>query len=224
MEGVSAEASSFAGHLGLGKLIMVYDSNEITIEGSTSLTFTESVKERYMAYGWQVLEVDGHNIPDLQQKLAEARENTTQPTLIIARTRIAKGGAPTKEGTAASHGAPLGDEEIAGLKAGLGLPSEEKFYVPDDLKNLPELMKQRGEQSEADWNALFTKWSEQYPPIEETVGCGSRPGTARFERCTDYVCAGCENRQPGRERPSVKRYCQTSALLSGGLSRFIAFQ
>lgn len=166
MEGVSAEASSFAGHLGLGKLIMVYDSNEITIEGSTSLTFTESVKERYMAYGWQVLEVDGHNIPDLQQKLAEARENTTQPTLIIARTRIAKG-APTKEGTAASHGAPLGDEEIAGLKAGLGLPSEEKFYVPDDLKNLPELMKQRGEQSEADWNALFTKWSEQYPQLRK---------------------------------------------------------
>ena len=130
MEGVSAEASSLAGHLGLGKLILIYDSNQITIEGSTDLAFTESVKQRYQAYGWEVLEVDGHNIPEVQKVLAQARQNETQPTLIIATTQIAKG-APTKAGTAASHGAPLGDEEIAGLKAALGLPADQDFYVPD---------------------------------------------------------------------------------------------
>ena len=166
MEGVSAEASSLAGHLGLGKLIMIYDSNEITIEGATGLSFTESVKDRYAAYGWQVLEADGHNIADLQEKLAQAKENTTQPTIIIARTRIAKG-APTKEGTAESHGAPLGEEEIVGLKEALGLPTDEKFYVPADLQNLPELMKQRGEQYEADWNKLFESWSKEYPQLRK---------------------------------------------------------
>src|SRR5690554_6690118 len=143
MEGISAEASSLAGHLKLGKLILIYDSNNITIEGSTKLAFSESVKDRYLAYGWQVLEVDGHSIEQVQQALAEAKRNDSQPTMIIARTEIAKG-APTKAGTAASHGAPLGVEEVAGLKAALGLPTDQDFYVPEELKNLPELMIQRG--------------------------------------------------------------------------------
>lgn len=107
MEGVSSEASSLAGHLKLGKLIVIYDSNRITIEGSTDLAFTESVKDRYLAYGWQVLEVDGHSIPELQKAIAQAKENQEQPTLIIAHTQIAKG-APTKAGLAETHGSPLG--------------------------------------------------------------------------------------------------------------------
>src|SRR5690554_3501746 len=166
MEGVSAEASSLAGHLGLGKLILIYDSNQITIEGSTDLAFTESVKQRYQAYGWEVLEVDGHNIPEVQKVLAQARQNETQPTLIIATTQIAKG-APTKAGTAASHGAPLGDEEIAGLKAALGLPADQDFYVPDELKKLPELMVQKGQALEAEWNQLFEQWSKENPQLAE---------------------------------------------------------
>jgi transketolase len=166
MEGVSSEASSLAGHLKLGKLIAIYDSNQITIEGSTELAFTESVKGRYLAYGWQVLEVDGHSIPELQKALAEAQANTEQPTLIIAHTQIAKG-APTKAGLAETHGAPLGAEEIAGLKKGLGLPEDEDFYVPDDLKNLPELMRQKGEQLESEWKQLFDRWSKENPQLAE---------------------------------------------------------
>lgn len=164
MEGISAEASSLAGHLQLGKLIMIYDSNQITIEGSTELAFSESVKDRYLAYGWQVLEVDGHNITEFQKKLVEAQQASNQPTLIIAHTQIAKG-APTKAGTAASHGAPLGSEEVAGLKATLGLPIDEDFYVPDDLKNLPNLMRQKGQGLEAEWNQLFDQWAKENPQL-----------------------------------------------------------
>lgn len=166
MEGVSAEASSLAGHLKLGKLIMIYDSNAITIEGGTELAFSESVKGRYEAYGWQVLEVDGHSIPEVQQALREAQQNQDQPTLIIARTQIAKG-APTKVGTAASHGAPLGAEEIVGLKSALGLPSDQDFYVPEELKNLPELMKQKGQGLEEEWNTLFATWAKENPQLAE---------------------------------------------------------
>jgi transketolase len=166
MEGISAEASSLAGHLGLGKLILIYDSNQITIEGSTELAFSESVKERYRAYGWQVLEVDGHNIPEFQKTLVQAQQNQAQPTLIIAHTQIAKG-APTKVGTAASHGAPLGVDEVVGLKTALGLPSDKDFYVPDDLKNLPELMTQKGQGMEAEWNQLFEQWTKENPQLAE---------------------------------------------------------
>ncbi len=166
MEGVSSEASSLAGHLKLGKLIVIYDSNRITIEGSTDLAFTESVKERYQAYGWQVLEVDGHNIPELQKAMAQARENQEQPTLIIAHTQIAKG-APTKAGLAETHGAPLGAEEVAGLKRALGLPEDQQFYIPEDLKDLPEKMRQKGQQLEAEWQKLFQGWAKEYPQLAE---------------------------------------------------------
>lgn len=166
MEGVSAEASSLAGHLGLGKLIVIYDSNQITIEGSTDITFTESVKDRYIAYGWQVLEADGHNIPELQKILGQAQQCTNQPTLIIAHTQIAKG-APTKEGLAETHGSPLGAPEITGLKTALGLPADQDFYVPDDLKNLPELMSQKGQGLEDNWNKLFAQWAKENPQLAE---------------------------------------------------------
>jgi len=166
MEGVSSEASSLAGHLKLGKLILIYDSNNITIEGSTELAFTESVKDRYRAYGWQVLEVDGHSIPELQKALAEARANKDQPTMIIAHTQIAKG-APTKAGSAETHGSPLGAEEIAGLKRALGLPEDQDFFVPADLQDLPQKMRQKGQQFEAEWNELFQNWAKEYPQLAE---------------------------------------------------------
>lgn len=164
MEGVSAEASSLAGHLQLDKLIVIYDSNQITIEGSTEITFTESVKDRYLAYGWQVLEVDGHNIPELQKILAQARENTTQPTLVIAHTQIGKG-APTKVGSAETHGSPLGADEVTGLKKELGLPADQEFYVPAELQNLPQLMTQKGQGWEDEWNILFAQWAKENPQL-----------------------------------------------------------
>lgn len=166
MEGISAEASSLAGHLKLGKLIVIYDSNRITIEGSTELTFTESVQDRYRAYGWRVLEVDGHDIAGLRKVLAEAKSASNQPTLIVAHTTIAKG-APSKEGTAASHGAPLGEEEIRQLKKGIGLPPEKQFFVPQDVLRLSEVLREKGQQQETEWKALFAAWAENYPELAQ---------------------------------------------------------
>lgn len=166
MEGVSAEASSLAGHLKLGKLIVIYDSNRITIEGSTDLAFTESVKDRYAAYGWHIQEIDGHDIEQIKAAIAEAKAVEDKPSLIVAKTTIAKW-APTKAGTAASHGAPLGEEEIRGLKRAIGLPEDEQFYVPEELQDLPAAMHERGKKLEAEWNELFAKWSEEYPELAE---------------------------------------------------------
>src|SRR5690554_3774665 len=139
MEGVSAEASSLAGHLKLDKLIVIYDSNGITIEGSTELAFTESVKDRYAAYGWHIQEIDGHNVQQIQEAITAAKAVTDKPSLIVAKTQIAKG-APTKVNTAAAHGAPLGEDEVKGLKRAIGLPEDEEFYVPAELQELPRDM------------------------------------------------------------------------------------
>ncbi len=166
MEGISSEASSFAGHLKLGKLIMIYDSNRITIEGSTDITFTESVKDRYLAYGWHVQEVDGHNITELQQAIAEAQKVTDQPSLIVARTQIAQG-APTKVGTAGAHGSPLGEEEIAGLKRAIGLPEDKHFYVPDDVQSLAQVVTEKGQKKEKEWEERFAEWKKAHPDLAE---------------------------------------------------------
>ncbi|MDI9438278.1 MAG: transketolase [Bacillota bacterium] len=164
MEGISAEASSFAGHLGLGKLIAIYDSNQITIEGSTDITFTESVKDRYLAYGWQVLEADGHDLEDLRQALEAAKGNENQPTLIIAHTQIAKG-APTKAGLPETHGSPLGEEEVRKLKQALGFPEDEVLYTPEGINGVAEQVKQRGQEQENQWQALFEAWSKEFPEL-----------------------------------------------------------
>ncbi len=164
MEGISGEASSLAGHLKLGKLIVIYDSNQITIEGSTDITFTESVKDRYIAYGWHVQEIDGHDITQIKDAIAQAKKVTDQPSLIVAKTSIAKG-APTKVGSASSHGSPLGEEEIKGLKRNLGLPEDEKFFIPDELQGLREHMQKQGEAQEAEWSKLFAQWAEEYPDL-----------------------------------------------------------
>ena len=115
MEGVASEASSLAGHLGLGNLIVFYDSNSITIEGSTDLAFSEDVGARYAAYGWQVLEGDGHNFEEIAGLVEKAKAEKNKPTLIKLKTIIGKGAA-TKEGSHKTHGAPLGDEENQSLK------------------------------------------------------------------------------------------------------------
>jgi transketolase len=166
MEGVSAEASSLAGHLKLGKLIVIYDSNKITIEGSTDITFTESVKDRYAAYGWHVQEIDGHSIADIQKAVAEAQKVKDRPSLIVARTSIAKW-APTKEGSASAHGSPLGGEEVKGLKRAIGLPEDEEFYVPEELRSLAEYMREKGKSREEEWNELFARWSKEYPELAD---------------------------------------------------------
>ena len=131
-EGISYEATSTAGHLKLDNLVIIYDSNSITIEGDTSLSWTENVKKRFQAIDFEVIEIDGHNFDQIDKALVAAKESTL-PVLIIAKTAIAKG-AVTMEGSHHSHGAPLGDEEIAKSKAKAGFDPEQKFFVPADVK------------------------------------------------------------------------------------------
>ena len=126
MEGVSSEASSLAGHLGLGKLIVFYDSNKITIDGSTDLAFTEDVAARYTAYGWQVLNGSMYDFDEIARLVSEAKAEKSKPSIIILKSVIGKG-APHKQGTADAHGAPLGAEEIAAAKAALGITGD--FFV-----------------------------------------------------------------------------------------------
>ncbi|MCB1529751.1 MAG: transketolase [Rhodospirillales bacterium] len=130
MEGISHEASSFAGHMNLSKLIVLYDQNSITIDGSTDLSFTEDVPKRYEAYGWDVQSIDGHNYDEIESAIETAKETGT-PSLICCRTHIGFG-APTKQDSSSAHGAPLGEEEIAGARKNLGWPYP-PFEIPEDI-------------------------------------------------------------------------------------------
>lgn len=162
MEGVAAEAASLAGHLRLSKLVVVYDANGISIDGSTDLAFTESVAGRFRAYGWHVEEVDGHDLDAVIAALTRARERGAGPNLIVARTRI--GRYSPKEGTPESHGAPLGPEAVAALKANLGFPNE-PFYVPPEVYAFFAERRKAWAKQRQEWEALFAAWSEKYPEL-----------------------------------------------------------
>lgn len=163
MEGVSAEASSLAGSLGLGKLILLYDANNITIEGSTELAFTEDVAERYLAYGWQVLQIDGHDFDQILKALEEAKAETSKPTIIVAKTVMAKG-CPGLEGSHKAHGTPLGKEKITAMKQNLNLPLAD-FQVADEV--YAYFAEKRGVWQKARqlWEDKFRAWSERYPEL-----------------------------------------------------------
>jgi transketolase len=164
MEGVSSEAASLAGHLGLGKLIYLYDDNRITIDGSTGLAFTENVGQRFEAYGWHVQRVDGNDLKEVEAALSAAKAATERPSLIIARTHIAYG-SPNKQDTAEAHGAPLGEEEIKLTKRALGWPLEPAFYIPDEaLAHFREAL-QRGRAWEAQWQAQFDAYAAAHPEL-----------------------------------------------------------
>lgn len=154
MEGVSAEAASLAGHLKLGNLIYIYDSNRITIEGSTDLAFTEDVKKRFEAYGWDVAEIDGHDFEQIEGALLSARKVKDKPSLIIAHTAIAKGSA-TMEGSEESHGAPLGADEVKATKEKLGCSGESLFDVPEEVYNIFRRVKE-------DKQKYYTSWKEKF--------------------------------------------------------------
>ena len=161
MEGVSSEASSLAGTLKLGKLIVYYDKNNITIDGSTDIAFTEDIAKRYEAYGWQVVHGSMYSYSDIE-KLTAAAKKDPRPSLIILDSVIGKG-APAVEGTAAAHGAPLGQEKLAEAKRNLGLnPTEQFFVAPEAYRYFEERRKELA-QAEADWNSRFAAWSAAYP-------------------------------------------------------------
>ena len=167
MEGVSSEAASLAGHLGLGKLIAFYDSNQISIEGSTDLAFTEDVAERFKSYDWQVIDnVDGHNFDQIRDAIRKAKADQDRPTLIVAETKIAHG-SPTKEGKASAHGAPLGSDEIKGLKENIGLPVDEEFYISDEVKEFWQQQIVAKEDAYDNWVELYSEWRDEYPELAD---------------------------------------------------------
>lgn len=166
MEGVSYEAASLAGHLGLGRLIYLYDDNDISIDGSTDLTFTEDVRKRFEACGWHVLEIDGHDRIAIDQAIQEARAELERPSLIICHTHIAYG-SPGKQDSAAAHGAPLGAEEVRRTKEALGWPTEPPFFVPPEVYDYFARLQERWSSEEASWNELFARWQAAYPALAE---------------------------------------------------------
>jgi transketolase len=169
MEGVSAEAGSLAGHLRLGKLIYLYDANDITLDGPTSLSFSgEDVARRYEAYGWQVLRVAGGDtdLAAIDAAIAAARADTTRPSLIVVKTTIGYG-APSKAGTHHAHGAPLGAEEVAGLKRALGWDPGQSFVVPDAVRAHLGGARERGAAAQAGWNDRLTRWAADHPELAE---------------------------------------------------------
>ncbi|MDN5277187.1 MAG: transketolase [Clostridiales bacterium] len=167
MEGISYEAASLAGTLGLGKLIVLYDSNSISIEGSTDIAFREDVGKRFEAQGWQVLQVeDGNDIEAIDKAIAQAKAETTKPSLIIVKTQIAYG-CPAKQGKASAHGEPLGEENIKQMKEYLGWPSEEPFYVPPEVREHMNALIEKGKKAEEEWNSLWEAYSREYPELAE---------------------------------------------------------
>jgi transketolase len=168
MEGISSEAASLAGHLGLGKIIYLYSDNRITIEGSTELTFTEDVALRFQSYGWHVQKVDGNNIEEIAKAIRQARIEKKRPSLIIARTRIAFG-SPNKQDTAESHGAPLGEEEVMLTKKNLGWPLSPRFYIPKNaLKHMRKAI-QKGRAEQKKWKELLKKYKKTYPELHSEL-------------------------------------------------------
>jgi transketolase len=165
MEGVASEAASLAGHLQLGKLIYLYDDNDISIDGSTDFTFTEQVDKRFDAYGWHVQEVgDGNDVPAIDAALRAAQTEYTKPSLIIVHTHIAYG-SPGKQDTAEAHGAPLGAEEVKRTKEFLGWPQEPTFYVPEEALALFRRAVERGRTWEAEWQSRFASYAAVYPDL-----------------------------------------------------------
>jgi transketolase len=164
MEGIASEAASLAGHLGLHKLVFLYDDNRITIDGSTDLAFSEDVLARFTAYGWHVAAVDGHDPVAIGEAIAAARAQGQKPSLIACRTTIAQG-APTKAGTAASHGAPLGAAEIEGAKQAMGWPLEPAFYVPPELPAELAARVRPLQVLREDWERRFAAYASEHPAL-----------------------------------------------------------
>ena len=164
MEGISAEAVSFAGHLGLDNLILIFDSNKITLDGPLEDSDSEDTAARFKAYNWHVLEMDGNDLEQVSKTMTSARGLTGKPVLIIAHTIIGKG-SPSKQGTHHAHGSPLGPEECIKTKQALGLPSED-FFIPQPVIDFFAAKKQEGQKLHANWKKLFTQWQHKHPELD----------------------------------------------------------
>lgn len=162
MEGVASEAASLAGHLRLGNLIYLYDDNGITIEGSTSLAFTEGVPRRFEAYGWHVQAVTGNDLEGVEAAIRRAQGVSDRPSLICTRTHIAYG-SPNKQDTAGAHGAPLGEDEVRLTKRNLGWPENETFLIPPEALAVFREAVRRGERLESEWRQMLGGFASAHP-------------------------------------------------------------
>ena len=167
MEGISHEACSLAGHLALGKLIVLYDDNGISIDGPTSLSFSENVPERFAAYGWQVQQVNGHNVVEVDAAIQTALESG-RPSLIACKTRIGFS-SPNRENTSKAHGEPLGAEEVRLVKKRLGWPLDEEFYIPADAREQLQSRARAGGAKHAAWREVLEKYHVAYPDLYEEL-------------------------------------------------------
>ena len=169
-EGITSEASSLAGHLGLDNLIVIYDDNHITIDGDTSLSFTEDVAKRYEAYGWHVQSVDGdgNDIEAINAAIENAKAQNGKPSIIKLRSHIGFG-SPNFQGTHTAHGAPLGDDEIKLIKEKFGWDSEKSFEVPQDALDNMRKISAKGEKLEAEYDAMFAEYEKAYPELAAEV-------------------------------------------------------
>ena len=163
MEGITSEASSLAGHLKLNNLVLVYDANQICLDGPISECLSEDTKLRYRAYGWDVFDLDGYDFDGMEALFSNIRKKQEKPVLIVMRTVIGKG-SPHKAGSSKAHGSPLGVEEVLATKEALGLPTEE-FYVPQAVYSFFEQKIAKDAQMEEQWNELFRNWALAYPDL-----------------------------------------------------------
>lgn len=166
MEGISSEAFSLAGTLGLSKLIVFYDSNNISIEGNTDIAFTENVQKRMEAFGFQTITVeDGNNLEEIGKAIEAAKADKTRPSFITVKTQIGYG-CPAKQGKASAHGEPLGADNVTALKENLNWPSMEPFYVPDEVYAHYKEIAEGKAAKEAEWNELFDRYAAEYPDMK----------------------------------------------------------
>ncbi len=163
MEGISHEAFSLAGHLGLNKLILFYDFNRITIEGSTELAYSEDVKKRFQGYNWNVIDIDAHDYDQIEKAIRRARREKARPTIVICRSHIGYG-SPNKQDTASAHGEPLGDDEVAATKAALGMPAE-LFHVPAAAADMFAARATSMKRKMNKWKREFNTYAEAHPEL-----------------------------------------------------------
>ncbi|MBI3236751.1 MAG: transketolase, partial [Chlamydiales bacterium] len=163
MEGISAEASSLAGHLGLDNLVLIYDANKVTLDGFLADSDSEDTMMRYKAYGWDVFEIDGYDFDRMDQVFSSLQTGQKRPALVFMRTIIGKG-SPNKAGTHKVHGSPLGQEEVEATKKALGLP-EEAFYVPQSVYTFFEKRLCKNAALETKWKEMFRAWSDAHPDL-----------------------------------------------------------
>lgn len=205
-EGISSEAFSLAGTLGLSKLIVLYDSNNITIEGNTDLAFTEDVNKRMEAFGFHTLTVeDGNNLEEISKAIELAKSEKTKPSFITVKTKIAFG-CPAKEGSESSHGSPLGEENVKALRDNLGWEEQEAFVIPQDVYDNFAQKAKKGQEAEDNWNKLFKAYCEKYPEKKELC----------FAVIDDEKLLNCDEFWSYEDKPQATR------SLSGNMINFLA--